>query len=101
MVSTYKIKHPKTWTTSVSLKQEFLWGYDTPLDGDKLLQDTVPLDDFINIITDPTINPSSSGTIKNILIYWSRGDVLNGDEAKMIDMKIDAYDKRAHCAGHY
>jgi hypothetical protein len=38
-------------------KDKLPWGYDTPLSGNTLLKDTVPIDDFVKILTDPASTP--------------------------------------------
>ena len=98
MVSAYKKtkksrkskKSKSTGEKPPNPKLSLLWGYDTPQNGDAPVKDTVPLDDFVKIVTDPTINPSWPGAFKPVLIYWNRGDLNTGDEAKMVEMGIDA-----------
>jgi hypothetical protein len=60
------------------------WGYDAPF------KDTTPLNDFIKYITDPQVKPARAGEMKNVLVYWDRGNENTGDEAKMIEMGIDS-----------
>lgn len=60
------------------------WGYDAPA------KDTTPLHDFIKFITDPAMNPAEIGTTKTVLVYWDRGTVSRGDEAKMAEIGIDS-----------
>jgi hypothetical protein len=71
-------------------KDELPWGYDTPLVSNTLLKDTVPIDDFVKIVTKPSVDPSFPGALKNVLIYWDRGNENTGDEAKTIEMEIDS-----------
>ena len=60
------------------------WGYDAPA------KDTTPLNDFIKFVTDPIVNPGKDGETKNVLIYWDRGNMKTGDEAKMVEMGINS-----------
>ncbi|KAH0292915.1 hypothetical protein KCU62_g1613, partial [Aureobasidium sp. EXF-3399] len=66
------------------------WGYDAP--G----KDTTPLNDFIKFITDLDVNPGKDGETKSVLIHWNRGNIETGDEAKMLEMKIDSNKYFAH-----
>ncbi|KAH0292916.1 hypothetical protein KCU62_g1614, partial [Aureobasidium sp. EXF-3399] len=67
------------------------WGHDAPK------KDTTPLDDFIKFITDPNVKPAIlPGQMKNVLIYWDRGDLGRGDEQKMKNMGIDSNACFAH-----
>jgi hypothetical protein len=58
------------------------WGHDTPK------KSNIPFDHLIQIITCDQIPEAS--TLNNILVYWDRGDLRGGDEAKMAEMKIDS-----------
>ncbi|KAG9612304.1 hypothetical protein KCU77_g1768, partial [Aureobasidium melanogenum] len=58
------------------------WGYDDPK------KDNISLDAFIEIITKE--DDGSSSEIKNVLMYWDRGDLERGDEAKLKEMNIDS-----------
>lgn len=60
------------------------WGYDA------LAKNTTPLEDFIQYITDDTVKPAIMGKIKSVLIYWDRGTVSRGGEAKMAEIGIDS-----------
>ncbi|KAG2170460.1 hypothetical protein VTO58DRAFT_107425 [Aureobasidium pullulans] len=53
-------------------------------------KDTIPLLEFVDIITaeDPKDSPSTP-ELKNCLLYWDRGSLDGGDEAKMIELEID------------
>ncbi|THW03842.1 hypothetical protein D6D24_10663 [Aureobasidium pullulans] len=53
-------------------------------------KDTIPLLEFVDIITaeDPKDSPSTP-ELKNCLLYWDRGSLEGGDEAKMIELEID------------
>ncbi|KAH0374086.1 hypothetical protein KCU65_g343, partial [Aureobasidium melanogenum] len=64
------------------------WGYDAPR------PDNLSLDEFIAIITKEDDSPSSE--IKNVLIYWDRGDLDKGDEAKLKEMQINSNALFAH-----
>ncbi|THW57862.1 hypothetical protein D6D19_10479 [Aureobasidium pullulans] len=60
------------------------WGYAATK------KDTIPLLEFVDIITaeDPKDLPSTP-ELKNCLLYWDRGSLDGGDEAKMIELEID------------
>lgn len=68
----------------VNPKLEMDWGYDPPA------KDTTPLDTFVRFITDPAVKPAVDGQIKNVLVYWDRGDLERGDEKKMKEMGINS-----------
>jgi hypothetical protein len=74
----------QTTMAAAAQKALLLWGYDAPA------KDTTPLDQFIEFITNPTINPPKAGEMKNVLIYWDRGTLARGDEAKMVEIGIDS-----------
>ena len=65
-------------------KLKLPWAYDAPVKG------TTPLITFITYITDETIKPAKGGRIKSVLVYWDRGTVSSGDEAKMAELEIDS-----------
>lgn len=71
-------------TTTTNPKDLIDWGYDAPANN------TTPLDEFVVFITDPKVKPAEKGKIKNVLIYWDRGDRERGDEEKMLDMGINS-----------
>ncbi|THZ16995.1 hypothetical protein D6C91_06107 [Aureobasidium pullulans] len=60
------------------------WGYAATK------KDTIPLLEFVDIITaeDPK-DSTSTPELKNCLLYWDRGSLDGGDEAKMIELEID------------
>ncbi|KAG9517923.1 hypothetical protein KCV07_g5887, partial [Aureobasidium melanogenum] len=58
------------------------WGYDAPK------KDNISLDAFIEIITKE--DGGSPSEIKNVLMYWDRGDLERGDEAKLKEMNINS-----------
>ncbi|KAH0397562.1 hypothetical protein KCU89_g8144, partial [Aureobasidium melanogenum] len=58
------------------------WGYDAPK------KDNISLDAFIETITKQ--NGGSPSEIKNVLMYWDRGDLERGDEAKLKEMNINS-----------
>ncbi|THX95216.1 hypothetical protein D6D02_09992 [Aureobasidium pullulans] len=60
------------------------WGYAATE------KDTIPLLEFVDIITaeDPK-DSTSTPELKNCLLYWDRGSLDGGDEAKMIELEID------------
>ncbi|KAG9857989.1 hypothetical protein KCU98_g982, partial [Aureobasidium melanogenum] len=64
------------------------WGYDAPK------KDNISLDASIEMITKE--DDGSSSEIKNVLIYWDRGDLERGDEAKLKEMNIDSNVLFAH-----
>ncbi|KAG9664972.1 hypothetical protein KCU95_g3125, partial [Aureobasidium melanogenum] len=64
------------------------WGYDAPK------KVNISLDAFIEMITKE--DDGSSSEIKNVLIYWDRGDLERGDEAKLKEMNIDSNVLFAH-----
>ena len=59
------------------------WGYDAPA------KKTMPLADFINLITEEEDRTTAPHKIKNVLLYWDRGSLTSGDEAKMVELNID------------
>lgn len=54
----------------------------------RLKKGNISFDDFIEIITKES--DSSLSEVKNVLIYWDRGDLERGDEAKLKEMKINS-----------
>jgi hypothetical protein len=40
-------------------------------------------------MTNPDSNPAQVGETKNVLIYWNRGNLTTGDEAKMVAMGLN------------
>lgn len=61
------------------------WGYDAPR------PDNLSLDEFIEIITKKDEeHPYPSSEVKNVLIYWDRGTLERGDEAKLQEMNFDS-----------
>lgn len=69
------------------------WGYDAPK------KDNISLDAFIEIITKE--DGGSPSEIKNVLMYWDRGDLERGDEAKLKEMNINSWDKWAPTVDGY
>jgi hypothetical protein len=63
-------------------KLQLPWGSEAPE------KDTTPLDKFIDYATNDSMNPALVGEVKNVLIYWNRGDLTTGDEAKMVAMGL-------------
>jgi hypothetical protein len=77
---------PSTWKTKPkkpSQKHLLPWGYDAPV------KDTISLLDYVNIITNHELRPAVPGRVKNTLVYWDRGGLTTGDEAKMMEMQIN------------
>ncbi|TIA36574.1 hypothetical protein D6C78_05336 [Aureobasidium pullulans] len=66
------------------------WGYDAPA------KKTMPLADFINLITEEEDRTTAPHKIKNVLLYWDRGSLTSGDEAKMVELNIDTNQHFAH-----
>lgn len=50
----------------------------------------ISLDTFIDIITAEYDDASTQSGLKNVLIYWDRGDLDRGDEAKLREMDINS-----------
>lgn len=88
--------YPKTYASDMPLryrnpkpkrpceKHKLPWGYDAPS------KKTTPLKDFITYITDGTIKPAEEGRTNSVLVYWDRGTISSGDEAKMVELGIDS-----------
>ncbi|KAH0292824.1 hypothetical protein M436DRAFT_78234 [Aureobasidium namibiae CBS 147.97] len=55
----------------------------------RLTGDTTPLNTYISFVTNVNIKPPQAGITKNVLVYWDRGDLTRGDEAKMVEMGIN------------
>jgi hypothetical protein len=96
---------PKHWSSKT--KKTFTKAYDTlgpwrshaeqrlSRGHDAPPKSNISLDDFTKIITNPEIRPLIPRKTKRTPVDWNRGSLTTGDEAKMVEMQIDTYDKQA------